>query len=114
MTIEIFTNRDPQQSSGFTRGQFRKLDALYLRGAGHKVLYNRAVDCDLDEGVARFTYYRTQHGGASFQFVIHRVGPRTNMYELYIEGKGRVMKSGMFERVYQRLCDEVEALIEGD
>ncbi len=111
MSIEYFINRDPNQSSGFTQNQFKKLDALYLTAAAHKVLYNRAVDCDLDEGIARFTYYKTEHSAPILQFIIHRVGPRTNMFELYKEGKGRILKSGMFDRVYDKLREEIEALI---
>jgi len=112
MTIEQFINRDPKQASGFTQSQFKRLDALYLRAASYKALYNRAVDCDLDEGVASFTYYKTQHGPSYLQFIIRRVGPRTNMFELYLEGKGRILKSGVFEKAYARLEEEIEKLID--
>ena len=111
MSIEHFINRDPKQSSGFTQIQFKKLDALYLIAVSHKALYTRAIDCDFDEGIARFTYYKAEHSLPTFQFIIHRVGPRTNMYELYKEGKGRIAKSGLFERIYDRLHQEIHTLI---
>jgi hypothetical protein len=33
------------------------------------------------------------------------------MYELYQQGKGRAFKSGIFERVYERLEGAIEALL---
>ena len=57
MTFEIINNPAFLAKMGFTNAQFKKLDGLYLRAAGEKVLTYRAVDWDFDEGVASYTYY---------------------------------------------------------
>lgn len=108
--IQFPKNRE--QIQGFTTHQFRQLDALYLIAVSHKVLIERSVGCDFEEGVARFGYHKGEHLPPYLEFVIRRVGPRTLMFELFMEGKGRVMKSGLFDRTYERLKEEVEKLLE--
>ena len=99
------------EKAGFTRFQFQRLDALYLKAVQGKVLMSRAVDCDFDEGVATFTYAKSDTHPPMFQFVIRQVGPRQVMYELYQQGKGRAYKSGLFDRVYERLDAAITALL---
>ena len=84
--------------SGFTQSQFRRLDGLYIQAAGEKTITYRTVECDFDEGVASYTYYKTASQSPLFQFVIRRIGPRTTMYEVFANGKGRIAKSGIFDR----------------
>ncbi|MCB1651212.1 MAG: hypothetical protein KDI46_04080 [Alphaproteobacteria bacterium] len=96
--------------SGFTNAQFKKLDGLYLQASAAKTLTYRSVECDFDEGIASYTYYRSEHFSPSLQFVIRRVGPRATMYELYAQERGRILKSGVFEKVYERLKEEIDAL----
>ena len=96
----------------FKNHEFRLLDGLFSRAASVKALNDRAIDVNLDEGACYFTYYRAENAAPYLQFVIRRVGPKTSMYELYKEGKGRITKSGLFERTYERLVEEVEALME--
>ena len=105
MTSNVIHNPDFSrlEKAGFTRFQFQKLDALYLRAVQAKILNARFVDCDFETGVMTFSYAKTDHHAPMFQFVIRQVGPRQVMYELFMEGKGRAFKSGLFERVYERL-----------
>src|SRR5437870_21217 len=100
-----------RKHSGFKNSEFKKLAGLYHRAAAVKALYDIAVDVDFDEGVCTFTYFQSNACKPAFQFVIRRVGPFTDMYELYKDGKGRIAKSGLFERVFERLEEEVNALI---
>ncbi len=104
--------KDSPLHSGFTRGQFQKLDGLYLRAASAKKLVYRTVECDFDEGVAVYTYYQSEQHSPYLQFIIRQVGPRTSMFEVFLQCKGRIVKSGMFEKAFARLQKEVEALIE--
>lgn len=97
--------------SGFTNAQFKKLDGLYLQAAAERVLNYRTVDCDFDEGMATYTYYKAEKFNPYLQFVIRKVGPRTTMYEVYMEDKGRIAKSGVFEKAFERLREEVEKLL---
>ena len=97
--------------SGFTTAQFRKLDELYSRAAAQKILNYRTVEANFDEGTASYTYYQSPSQAPLFQFVIRKVGPRTMIYEVYAQGRGRIAKSGMFERAYERLSDEIVALL---
>lgn len=100
------------EKAGFTRHQFQKLDALYLRAVQTKVLTVRMVDCDFEEGIAEFAYAKAEHHPPLFRFIIRQVGPRQVMYELHCHGKGRPYKSGLFDRVYERLSAEIEALLQ--
>ena len=98
--------------SGFTNAQFKKLDGLYLIASAAKTLTYRSVECDFDEGLASYTYYRSEQFAPYLQFVIRRVGPRTTMYEIYLQDKGRIIKSGIFDKAYERLKEEVEKLLD--
>ena len=107
---EIIPFSRQSHASGFTNAQFKKLDGLYLRAAAAGILTYRSVECDFDEGVASYTYYKSEHMSPYLQFVIRKVGPRATMYELYLQDKGRVIKSGVFDKAFARLQDEVEKL----
>lgn len=98
--------------SGFTTGQFQKIDGLFLKAASVKVLTHRTVECDFEAGIATYTYFKAENHAPSFQFVIQRVGPRTLMYEVFKQGKGKIAKSGLFESAYEALRGEIEKLIE--
>lgn len=110
ITIPNFSKYQEIQT-GFTQAQFRKLDGLYLQAAAAKVLTYRSVECDFDEGVASYTYYPSEHFSPYLQFVIRKVGPKTLMYEIFLRDKGRIFKTGLFDRAYERLHDEIYALI---
>jgi hypothetical protein len=97
--------------SGFRNAEFRKLATLYSRGVTGRAVHDMAVDVDFDEGVCTFTYYRGHGRTPYLQFVVRHVGPHSNMYELYLENKGRIAKSGLFDRVYERLEAEITALM---
>lgn len=108
---EIIPFSTQSHASGFTNAQFKRLDGLYLQASSAKTLTYRTVDCDFDEGVATYTYYKSQHFAPYLSFVIRRVGPRTTMYEVYLQDKGRIMKSGVFEKAFERLQAEVENIL---
>ena len=113
MNFKVIHNPAYEQKSGFTRYQFQKLDQLYIRAASKKVLTYRTVECDFDAGVASYTYYQSVSESACFQFVIRRVGPQTTMFELFEQGKGRVLKSTVFDKVFARLQENVDDMIDG-
>ncbi|MCD8494077.1 MAG: hypothetical protein LRY54_01740 [Alphaproteobacteria bacterium] len=98
--------------SGFTTAQFKKIDGLFLMAASRKAINHRTVECDFEAGTATYTYYKNEGQQPLLSFVIQRVGPRTLMYEIYQQGKGRIAKSGLFETAYDRLQDEIQNLIE--
>lgn len=110
MTFEVIHNIEFSKSSGFSSTQFKKLDQLYCLAASNKTLTYRTVDCDFDEGVATYTYYKSEYQSPYLQFIIRQVGPRTTMFELFKQGKGRIVKSGVFDRTYERLSKEIDAL----
>ena len=112
MSANIVFVQSPQLYSGFTQGQFRKLDQAYCSAVSQKLLTTRSVECDFDEGVASYTYFLSAQQSPYLQFVIRKVGPRMTMFELFKQGKGRVLKSGIFERVYEELVQEIRALAE--
>ncbi len=114
MSFDVIDNpefRRFKSQSGFKNHQFKLLAGLFSRAASSKALYDIAVDVDFDEGLCTFTYYKSNAYKPYLQFMIRRVGPYTDMYELYKEGKGRIAKSGLFERVYEKLEKEVTALL---
>ncbi len=113
MSLHVLHNPGTDHSTGFTRSQFQKLDQLYIYAASKKALTYRTVDCDFNEGLATYTYFQAHSHSPSLQFAIRKVGPRTTMFELYCHGKGRVMKSTVFERVFESLAAEVERLVSG-
>ncbi|MCB1562456.1 MAG: hypothetical protein KDJ75_02685 [Alphaproteobacteria bacterium] len=110
MTLRVINNPKFLAKTGFTKGQFRKLDDLYCRAASLKILNYRTVECDFDEEVASYTYHISEHKPPILQFVIRKVGPQTMMYELYKEGKGRIAKSGVFDRAFEKLQSEIKDL----
>ncbi|MGH1376041.1 MAG: hypothetical protein ACRBCK_06800 [Alphaproteobacteria bacterium] len=114
MVFEVIHNLAFNQPAGFTQGQFRKLDQLYCLAASHKALTYRTVECDFDEGVASYTYYVAAQDTPYLQFIIRKVGPRTTMFEVFKQGKGRIVKSGVFDRAYERVRKEIEALFMQD
>ena len=65
------------------------------------------MDVDFDEGLAEYAYYKSAYQPPVLRFAIRHVGPRAVMYEVWKEGKGRIMKSGLFDRAYERLAAEV-------
>lgn len=107
---EIIPFSSQSHASGFSNAQFKKLDGLYLQACALKTLTYRTVDCDFDEGIATYTYYKSPQFAPYLSFVIRRVGPRATMFEVYLQDKGRVMKSGVFEKAFERLQVEVNAL----
>lgn len=115
MAFKVIDNPDFkkfQHQSGFKNAQFKMLAGLFSRAASQKALFDIAVDVDFDEGLCTFTYYQSNNYVPYLQFVIRRVGPNTDMYELYKEGKGRIAKSGLFERTYERLEAEIQELMD--
>ncbi len=114
MSFKVINNPDLDKfkaRSGFKNYQFKMLAGLFSRAASAKALYDVAVDVDFDEGLCTFTYYKSNNYVPYLQFVIRHVGPQTDMYELYRESKGRIAKSGLFERVYEKLSAEIETLL---
>jgi len=61
--------------------------------------------------VATYTYYKSEHFAPYLSFVIRRVGPRTTMFEVYLQDKGRIIKSGVFDKSFARLQAEIENLL---
>ncbi len=114
MSFYVIDNPDFQKfkaRSGFSNAEFKQLAGLFSRAASVKALYDIGVDVDFDESTCTFTYYRSRTYQPYLQFIIRRVGPKTDMYELYKESKGRIAKSGLFDRVFERLETEIEALM---
>lgn len=111
MAFQVINNPKFLAKAGFSNAQFKQLDALYLQAAAVKALNYRTVDCDFEEEIARYTYYKSENQAPFLQFFIRRVGPQTMMYEVYKQDKGRIKKSGVFERAFERLREEVESLL---
>ena len=89
------------------------------------IIDNRVIFCSTNLGDFRklhneifpnlkksYTYFKSSNQAAYLQFVIRKVGPRTTMFEVYKQGKGRIAKSGVFDRAYDKLCNEVDLLNE--
>lgn len=111
MSFTVINNPGYAPKLGFTNAQFKKLDDLYCRAASEKVLTYRTVDCDFEVGEAVYTYYKSQSQAPLFQFFIKKVGPKTLMYEVYKQGKGRITKSGVFDKAFDKLKEEIEKLM---
>lgn len=109
MSFSVISNPSYHSKIGFTQAQFKKLDDLYCRAASLKILNYRTVDCDFEEGLASYTYYKSAAHKPFAQFIIRKVGPRDMMYEVFVEGKGRVTQSGLFDRAYERLAEAIRA-----
>ncbi len=110
MAFEVITNPQYSTKTGFTQGQFKRLDDLYCRSASAKILTYRTVECDFDEGVASYTYYKAQSETPYLQFVLRRVGPKDMMYEVFKQGEGKIFQSGIFDRAYEVLREQIENL----
>lgn len=109
MAATILPLPDPQPS-GFSNRQFRRLDALFLEAVQDKTLMHRAVSCDFDKGVARFTFHKTEHQPPVLEFRAVRAGPRHTLFELYKREGGLIARSALFDRVYDRLEEEIRVL----
>lgn len=113
MSFRVIENLDFKklERAGFSNSQFKRLDSLYLQAVSHKALAGRSVSVDFEEGVAVYSYSKSDYQPPFLRFLIRYVGPRTVMYEVWQAGKGRIAKSGLFDRAYERLQAEIEALI---
>jgi len=111
MDFTVYNNPKFNPKTGFTNAQFKKLDGLYLRAAAEKLFNYRSVDVDFDEGVASYAYHMSESRPPVLQFIIRKVGPKTMMYEVWKGPKGRIAKSGVFEKAYQKLEDEISELL---
>ncbi len=94
--------------SGISKSQFRKLDQVASRAVAAKTLTYRTVDCDFDKGIMTIALAKTPYHDPSVMFIANKVGPQTTMYELFVEKRGRVSKSTLFDRVYTSYRDVVE------
>lgn len=110
MSFTVITNPSLLAKTGFTNAQFKKLDSLYLQAVSVKTLTYRTVDCDFDEGVASYTYYKAEGQSPYLSFIIRKVGPGTMMYEVFLHGKGRIARSGVFDRAFETVQAEIAAL----
>lgn len=99
-----------ERRSGFRNAEFKMLAGLFSRASAAKLVYDMAVDADMEAGVCSFAYYRTKNAPASLTFVVRHAGPQANMYEVWQDGKGRIFKSGLFARAFERLESEIDAL----
>jgi hypothetical protein len=104
-------NQGQTRESGFTPHEFRRLDGLFLRAASAKAIAERTVNVTFEQKEAEFGYYKTKNSPAYLTFFIKQVGPQTMMYEVYKDGKGRIAKSGLFEKAFEKLEDEIHALL---
>ncbi len=107
MSHKVINYPEIQRICGFTNGQFKRLDGLFCQAASTGVLNYRSVDCDFETGVATFTFRRNELHPPCLSFIIRRSGPGAVMYELFKEKKGRIARSGNFERVIERLATEI-------
>ncbi len=114
MSSDVICTPSFSQPAGFSQGQFRKLDLLYCGAASDKVLTYRTVECDFDQGVASYTYYQSAQQSPYLQFTIRKAGPRATMFEVYKHGAGRIAKSGLFDKAYDVLSQEIRALCPSD
>jgi hypothetical protein len=112
MSFRVIDNPHIIAKAGFTTGQFRKLDGLYLQASAAKASIYRTVECDFDDDVVSYTYYESEGHKPYLQFIIRKVGPRTMMYEIFKADKGRIAKSGIFERAFEKLESEILNMLE--
>lgn len=110
MVSNVISLPSASDYAGFTSWQFRKLDQLYCMAVGKRTLGYRTVDCNFDDGTAHYTYYISGQNTPFIQFVIRKTGPRTTMYEVFKQDQGRIIKSGLFERAYETLLQEISSL----
>ncbi len=112
MAFTVISNPALPGPQGFSPGEFRKLDLLYCEAASRKLLTHRSVDCDFDSGVLSYSYAKSQMHEPILSVVIRRFSQTSTQYELYQEGKGRVLRTGLFERIYERLAEEIRRIEE--
>ena len=98
--------------TGFKNYEFKQLAGLYSRGSSAKVLYDMAVDVDFEKKTCMVTYFQSATRHPFLQFIISQPGPNTLMYEVYKQDKGRIAKSGLFERAFEKLESEISELID--
>lgn len=113
MVFKVIDNPDFdkfQNRAGFKNAEFRLLAGLFSRAASLKALLDMAVDIDFDEGTCTISYYKTRYQ-PHLSFVVRHVGPKATMYEVYKADKGLVLKSGLFQRAYERLEAEVVSIL---
>ena len=113
MVFQVIDNPDFgkfRARSGFKNAEFRLLAGLFSRAASAKALLDMTVDVDFEEGTCMISYYKTRYE-PYLSFVVRHVGPKTTMYEVYKTEKGQLVKSGLFSRAYERLEEEVAALM---
>ena len=97
--------------AGLSPSQFKRIDGLFCLSASAKILTYRAVDCDFDAGRMTISLSKSEQLAPHLSFVSQKIGPKATMYELYKFGKGRIEKSALFERVFERMHLEVNALL---
>lgn len=112
MSSNVISVSGHQPHTGFTQGQFRKLDQLYCSAVSERLMACRSVEYDYDEGVASYTYFISAQQAPYLQFVIRKIGSGFTMFELFKQGRGRVVRSGIFDRVYEQLVYEIRGLAE--
>lgn len=113
MSFQVIDNPDFdkfKKTAGFKNSEFRLLAGLFSRAASAKALLDMAVDVDFDEGTCTISYYKTRYE-PYLSFVVRHVGPRAVMYEVYKAEKGQILKSGLFQRAYDRLAEEIGELM---
>ena len=113
MVFQVIDNPDFgkfRARSGFKNAEFRLLAGLFSRAASAKALIDMAVDVDFEEGTCTISYFKTRYE-PYLRFVVRHVGPKTTMYEVYKAEKGQLVKSGLFPRAYERMVEEIEALM---
>lgn len=101
----------PSDKSFFNRREFGQIASLFSRAATYKALHKIAVDVSEDQKHGSITLHRSAQCPGYMQLQITKFGPKNTMYEVYQQGKGRVAKSGLFTRAYEKLAEEVEALM---
>ena len=111
MSENVISVLGSNEKRGLSRYQFQKIDGVFLRASSNNILQSRTVDCDLEQGYVEIALAKSPQHPPVISFVAKKVGPRTTMYELYMEGKGRVEKSALFERVFERYDKEVEKMM---
>jgi hypothetical protein len=114
MTFQVINNPDFakfQKRSGFKNSEFKMLAGLFSRAASVKALYDMSVDVDFEEGTCSISYFLSGSKKPHLSFIVRQVGPHTDMYEVHKQGAGKIMKSGLFARAFEKLSEEVELLM---
>lgn len=112
MSDNVISVLNTNAPSGLSNSQFRRIDQVYSLAASRNLLPYRSVNCDFDKGVMTICLSKSAHHTAFLSFIAVKVGPQTTIYELYREGKGRIARSALFDRVFEKYRDEVGDLLE--